>query len=184
MQLKLIINECKQQRLTAQKCLFDEFATQMFLLCKRYVKTNVAAEEVMMNGFVQIYQSIEKFNYVDDKSTIGWIKKIMVNECLQALRKQQGILTIATNEAIEQGIDNSVFEKISIEEIYKLILQLPAGYRTVFNLYEIEGYTHKKIATFLNINEGTSKSQLNRAKKMLQNMITQNNQTYATQQSK
>jgi len=64
MELKLIINECKQKRLTAQKCLFDEFATQMFLLCKRYLKTSTVAEEVMMNGFVQVYKSLPNFNYV------------------------------------------------------------------------------------------------------------------------
>ena len=180
MELKLIINECKQQRLTAQKCLFDEFATQMFLLCMRYLKTTNIAEEVMMNGFVQVYKSLSKFNYVDDKSSIAWIKKIMVNECLQELRKSQRFLTIATDDATEKAIDNNVFEKMSVEEIYKLITQLPMGYRTVFNLFEIEGYTHKEIASILNISEGTSKSQLNRAKKMLQDVITQTNQLYAT----
>ena len=180
MELKLIINECKQQRLTAQKCLFDEFATQMFLLCRRYLKTTTIAEEIMMNGFVQVYKSLPKFNYVDDKYTIAWIKKIMVNECLQQLIKNQSFLTIATENATEKSIDNSVFEKISVEEIYKLITQLPMGYRTVFNLFEIEGLTHKEIASILNISEGTSKSQLNRAKKMLQDIITQNNRLYAT----
>ena len=116
MELKLIINECKQQRLTAQKCLFDEFATQMFLVCRRYLKTTTIAEEVMMNGFVQVYKSLPKFNYVDDKSTIAWIKKIMVNECLQALRKNQSFLTIATDDVTETiGVS---IKSVSIARLY------------------------------------------------------------------
>jgi RNA polymerase sigma-70 factor (ECF subfamily) len=180
MELKLIINECKQQRLTAQKCLFDLFATQMFLLCKRYLKNTEVAEEVLMNGFVQVYKSLHKFNYADDASTISWIKKIMVNECLQELRKKQSFLTVAANAIEDKTIDNTVFEKISTEEIYQLIAQLPTGYRTVFNLFEIEGYSHKEIASNLKISEGTSKSQLSRAKQMLQDFIIKNNQVYAT----
>ncbi len=180
MELKLIINECKQQKLTAQKCLFDELAAQMFLLCKRYLKTSSIAEDAMMNGFVQVYKSLLKFSYVDDKSTVAWIKKIMVNECLQELRKKQSFLTIASNNKVDETIDNTVFEKMSAEEIYKLITILPTGYRTVFNLFEIEGYSHKEIATILKISEGTSKSQLSRAKQMLQDLIIKNNTSYAT----
>lgn len=180
MEIKLIINECKQQRLTAQKCLFDLFATQMFLLCKRYLKNNEVAEEVLMNGFVQVYKLLQKFNYVDDASTTSWIKKIMVNECLQELRKKQSFLTVATDLAEDKIVDNIVFEKISTEEIYQLITQLPTGYRIVFNLFEIEGYTHKDVASILKITEGTSKSQLSRAKQMLQDLVIKTNQGYAT----
>ena len=180
MELKLIIKECKQQRLTAQKCLFDAFASPMFLLCKRYLKNTEIAEEVLMNGFVQLYKSLLKFNYVDDASTVSWIKKIMVNECLQELRKNQSFLTVTKDISEEKIVDNTVFDKISAEEIYKLISQLPTGYRTVFNLFEIEGCSHKEIANILKISEGTSKSQLSRAKQMLQDLIIKNNLSYAT----
>jgi len=104
----------------------------------------------------------------------------MVNECLQELRKKQSFLTVATDIIEDKSIDNTVFEKISTEEIYQLITQLPTGYRTVFNLFEIEGYTHKNVASILKITEGTSKSQLSKAKQMLQDLVIKTNQGYAT----
>ncbi|MCX6208969.1 MAG: sigma-70 family RNA polymerase sigma factor [Bacteroidetes bacterium] len=184
MQIQHLIQQCKQQNITAQKCLYDMLCNQMFLLCRRYVKNDEIAEELMMNGFLQTFKSLHNFTYRDDNSTIAFIKKIMVNECLQLLRKNQNFLMIALDDADNISINDTVFEKISVEEIYYFITQLPSGYKTIFNLYAIEGYTHKEIALMLQITEGTSKSQLHKAKLMLQELIIKNNNLYEDRKSK
>jgi DNA-directed RNA polymerase specialized sigma24 family protein len=89
MELSVLIKECRDQRLTAQKWLFDRFALSFFLLCRRYLKSDEAAEECMMGGFLKILKSVTSFEYKNDAATIAWMKKIMVNECLQTLRKKE-----------------------------------------------------------------------------------------------
>lgn len=183
MELLQLIRECKQGRITAQRYLYDRFATQLFLVTRRYLKTDAEAEEMLQNGFVKIFQHLPKFDYTSDAAFVAWMKKIMVNECLQLLRRRNGFLIVAEEQALETDADDNVLDKLSANEIYLLITRLPVGYRTVFNLYVIEGYTHAEIAATLNISEGTSKSQLNKAKKALQLSITQN-QMYAGRQAK
>jgi RNA polymerase sigma factor (sigma-70 family) len=175
MELQQLLKECKKGSITAQKYLFDRYANQFFLLCRRYLKNNEQAEEVMMNGFFKIFTGIRHFNYINDAASIGWMQKLMVNECLQALRKKHSFLQVAENEAEDIAADTDVFADMGAAEIYKLIVQLPAGYRTVFNLYVIEQMSHKEIAGLLNITEGTSKSQLNKARQMLQQLFHQKN---------
>jgi RNA polymerase sigma-70 factor (ECF subfamily) len=179
MELQQLLKECKQGSITAQKYLFDRFATQMFILCRRYMKNDATAEEQLMNGFLKFFQTLERFEYVNDAATVAWIKKLMVNECLMELRKNSSFLQVATGELPEQPIDETALQQLSAAEIFKLITQLPPGYRTVFNLYEIEGFSHKEIAAQLSISEGTSKSQLSKAKQMLQQLLHQQNNFYA-----
>lgn len=174
MELQQLLKECKSGSITAQKYLFDKYATPFFLLCRRYLKTDEQAEETMMNGFFKIFQSIVQFDYVNEAATYSWMKKIMVNECLMELRKKNGFLLIAENDSTEISVDEEAISKLSADEIFILITQLPIGYRTVFNLFVMEQMTHKEIAVLLNITQGTSKSQLSKARLMLQQMVQQN----------
>lgn len=179
MQLQVIIKECKQHKQTAQKCLFNELSMQMFLLCRRYVKSNAIAEELMMNGFVQVFKAITDFVFVDDASTVGWIKKIMLHECLQHLRKNEKLLYVTQDDNTDIILDENIMNKLNTDEIYKAITQLPIGYKTVFNLFVVEGYSHSEIATMLQITIGTSKSQLSRSKLLLQEILLHNNNYHA-----
>jgi RNA polymerase sigma-70 factor (ECF subfamily) len=184
MELQQLLKECKKNSVTAQKYLFDHYAVSMFLLCRRYVKTDESAEEVMMNGFLKFFNSIQQFNYVNDAATLGWLKKITVNECLMYLRRHNSFLQVSVDDVPEMIFEEEIISRISAEEILKLITQLPLGYRTVFNLYEIENYSHKEIAHLLGISEGTAKSQLNKAKNLLQQLLIKKDSAYASRKYK
>jgi len=184
MELKQLLKECKKQSVTAQKYLFDHYAVPMFLLCRRYVKSDETAEEVMMNGFLKFFNSLEQFNYVNEAATLGWLKKIMVNECLMYLRSNNSFLQVAMDDVPEVILNEEIISGISADEILWVITKLPLGYRTVFNLHEIENYSHKEIANVLGITEGTSKSQLNKARAVLQQLLIENNSEYAGRKSK
>jgi RNA polymerase sigma factor (sigma-70 family) len=178
MELQQLLKECKTGSITAQKYLYDKYAAPLFLVCRRYTKTNEEAEEVLMNGFLNIFKGIAQFSYVNDIATLAWMKKIMVNESLMHIRKSNSFLSIASDVAVESETNEDVISNLSAAEIFKLIVQLPIGYRTVFNLYVVEGMNHKEIAAALSISEGTSKSQLSKAKQMLRELITANNNYY------
>ena len=104
MELQQLLKECKQNSITAQKYLYDMVAVQMFIVCRRYMKTDETAEEAMMNGFLKVFQQISPFEYRADTSAIAWLKKIMVNECLQILRKKNSFLLVDEKEALEIGL--------------------------------------------------------------------------------
>lgn len=174
-----LIKECKRGSAAAQKCLFDHFANPMMMVCCRYVKNAADAEEVLLDGFMKFFRSIDQFAYKGEAALFGWLKKIMINECLMLLRKRNVFLITAEPSADQVQVCANVIDKLQADEIFQLILRLPVGYRTVFNLFEIEGMGHKEIAALLNITEGTSKSQLSKAKHLLQKMLIQNNNEYA-----
>lgn len=174
-----LIKECKRGSAAAQKCLFDHFADKMMMVCCRYVKNESDAEEVLLDGFLKFFRSIAGFQYQGEAALFAWLKKIMINECLMLLRKNKVFVLAADTGGTEIPVKADVFDKLQADEIFRLIIQLPAGYRTVFNLYEVEGMTHKEIAGLLNITEGTSKSQLSKAKQLLQKLLIQNNNDYA-----
>jgi RNA polymerase sigma-70 factor (ECF subfamily) len=136
----------------------------------RYLKNLHDAEEMMQNGFFNFFRSIDRFIYNGKGSVGAWLKKIMVNECLMHLRKK-GLKIV--NEQMAEGVetDGGQVSKMHATEIYRLVLDLPEGYRTVFNLFAVEGYSHREIAAMLGISEGTSKSQLSKARLMLQKVI-------------
>ena len=169
------IEGCKRQDRISQKYLFDAWSDGMLMLCMRYVKSLPDAEELMLNGFYNFFRTLDRFVYNGTGSLVAWLKKIMVNECLMFLRKKDGLKIVNGEYAAEAGADNGQLEKMAAAEIYKLIVALPAGYRTVFNLFVIEGYGHKEIAGMLGITEGTSKSQLSKAKAMMQKAIKEKN---------
>lgn len=173
-----LLKECRKGGITAQKYFYDQFAVQMFLYCRRYLKTNEQAEEVLQNGFLKIFTGLNDFTFLNEAATVGWMKKIMLNECLQEIRKRNNVLSIAEEMDEEIFVEDDVIEKLSADEIFQLITQIPVGYRTVFNLYVVEGFNHKEIAEMLKISEGTSKSQLSKARALLQQLITKRNVIY------
>ena len=168
------IDGCKKQDRICQKYLFDAYSEAMLMVCMRYVKHLPDAEELMLNGFFSFYKSIDRFVYSGQGAIGAWLKKIIVNECLMFLRKAGALKIVDESYAGEMLVDEVPEDRMNAAEIFKLIMTLPDGYRTVFNLFVIEGYSHKEISGLLDITEGTSKSQLNKAKTALQKLIKQN----------
>ena len=174
MDISQLVKEAKHGSAAAQKCLFDLFADNLMLVCKRYVKINEDAEEVLLDGFYKFFKNIGSFMYRSDAELYAWLKKIMINECLMLLRKKH-VFTIVTETAAEDvPLQEEALANLSAKEIFDLIIQLPVGYRTVFNLHVIEGIEHKEVAALMGISEGTSKSQLSKAKALLQKNLLQN----------
>ncbi len=178
-----LIKETRQGSAAAQKCLFDQFADKMLLVCRRYVKSPEDAEELMLDGFYKFFKNISSFNYQGDAALFSWLKKIMINECLMFLRKKTVFTIVSETAAEELALQEDVLNKLSAVEIFNLVVQLPVGYRTIFNLHAIEGMSHGEIATLLGIAEGTSKSQLSKARTLLQKMLVQNQTDYVTRKT-
>jgi RNA polymerase sigma-70 factor (ECF subfamily) len=183
MDISQLIKEAKQGSTAAQKCLFDEMADKLLMICRRYVKNREDAEEMMLNGFYKFFKNLSSFSYQSDAALFAWLKKIMVNECLMFLRKKN-VFTISSDLVAEEvSLQEEALNNLSAAEIFNLVVQLPVGYRTVFNLYEIEGMSHKDIAALLNISEGTSKSQLSKSKVLLQKMLLKKGVEYVKRKS-
>lgn len=183
MDISQLIKEAKQGSTAAQKCLFDEMADKLLMICRRYVKNREDAEEMMLNGFYKFFKNLSSFSYQGDAALFAWLKKIMVNECLMFLRKKN-VFTISSDLVAEEvSLQEEALNNLSAAEIFNLVVQLPVGYRTIFNLYEIEGMSHKDIAALLNISEGTSKSQLSKSKVLLQKMLLKKGVEYVKRKS-
>ncbi|HZW66102.1 MAG TPA: sigma-70 family RNA polymerase sigma factor [Hanamia sp.] len=183
MDISQLIKEAKHGSTAAQKCLFDEMADKLLMLCRRYVKNREDAEEMMLNGFYKFFKNLSSFSYQGEAALFAWMKKIMINECLMFLRKKN-VFTISSDLVAEEvSLSEQALDNLSAAEIFNLVVQLPVGYRTVFNLYEIEGMSHKEIAVLLNISEGTSKSQLSKSKALLQKMLLKKGIEYVKRKS-
>ncbi|WP_190811274.1 RNA polymerase sigma factor [Flagellimonas sp. S3867] len=150
----------------AQQFLYEKHAPKMLSICRQYVKDVQFAEDVMINGFVKVFENLDSFQHRG--SFEGWIRKIMVRESISYLRKKQFV--VYDDEILESRPKESDDSASILDEEYvqQLIDNLPEGYKMVFLLYAIEGYKHHEIAKILEISEGTSKSQLFKARKMLQ----------------
>ena len=156
----------------AQKALFERYSSKMLTICVRYVSNRYEAEEILMDGFMRVFEKIGQ--YKSEGSFEGWIRRIMVNESLMYLRKnKQWRAEIALEDALPEADTTFADQDLMAEDLLNLLEQLPAGYKTVFNLYAIEGYSHAEIAESLGITESTSKSQLHRARALLQRLLTQ-----------
>ena len=178
METSELIKEAKQGSAAAQKCLFDEWAKKMMVVCCLYVKNPEDAEEILLDGFYKFFKKLSGFTYQGDGALYAWLKKIMIYECLMFLRKKN-VFNIVTDSSVEEiALEEEALNKLFADEIFNLIVQLPVGYRTVFNLHVIEGMPHNEIAQNLGIAEGTSKSQLYKAKILLQKILLQNNIEY------
>ena len=154
----------------AQKFVYEKYAAIMLGICIRYLKNQMDAEEIMLNGFVRIFQNISQFEHKG--SFEGWMKRIVINEALGFLRKKEPLHLAIEKEHIQVAAEANAETDLAVEDLLNLLHELPAGYRTVFNLYAIEGYSHKEIAEMLEITEGTSKSQLSKARALLQKRLT------------
>lgn len=183
MDIAILVREAKQGSTAAQKCLFDVYVEKMLLVCCRYVKRREDAEELMLDGFYKFFKNLHSFNYQGEAALYVWLKRIMINECLMFLRKKN-VFTIVTESAAEEVIlEEEALNNLSAAEIYKLVVTLPVGYRTVFNLFVIEGMEHKEIAALTGITEGTSKSQLSKARALLQKMLSHKGIEYVKQKA-
>ncbi|AEH00298.1 RNA polymerase sigma factor [Lacinutrix sp. 5H-3-7-4] len=163
----------------AQRVLYELHAPKMLSVCRYYIKDMQHAEEAMLNGFLKVFSNLKSFK--SQGSFEGWIRRIMVRESISFLRKKKQIeFSSDTIESHNTTYDSSQTD-LDVEHIQKLIDALPEGYKIVFVMYAIEGYKHKEIANMLGINEGTSKSQLFKARQLLQEQIkTINTSSYGT----
>jgi RNA polymerase sigma-70 factor (ECF subfamily) len=166
-----LIEGCRKGNRLAQKELYETYSRKMMGVCLRYTNDRETARDLLQDGFVKVYLSIE--SYTGNGSFEGWIRKIFVNCALEYLRKsdvlREAIDLDNTTELVNP--DSSVVSIMSANELLTLIGDLPAGFRTVFNLFAIEGFSHKEIGELLNITESTSRSQYTRAKQLLQRKI-------------
>lgn len=153
----------------AQQLIYSKFAPKMLSVCRQYVKDLHHAEDLMITAFMKVFTNLKKFEHKG--SFEGWIRRIMINECISYIRAQKKVSFLEEVTYIEDGF-NSIDSTFNVGEIQFLIDALPEGYKMIFNLYAIEGYKHQEIAALLGITEGTSKSQLSHARKFLQQEIT------------
>ena len=150
--------------------LYHQFAPKMYGVCLRYAGNAEEAEDILQEGFIKIFNKIG--SYRGDGSFEGWIRRIFVNTAIEHFRKKTYLQPLTeVEENTMEGKYLSVLDSLAEKDIIQLVQQLSPGYRTVFNMYVVEGYTHKQIAEALGISEGTSKSQLSRAKQILQDMV-------------
>ena len=154
-----------------QQILYSMLSPKMFAVCLRYATDYSGAQDLLQEGFVKVYKNIEKFR--GEGSFEGWVRRIFVNTAIEHYRKQVKLYALHDSEVkYYEYYDGSALESLKKEDIMKMIQKLSDGYRTVFNLYVVEGYSHKEIGELMGISEGTSKSQLARARYLLQKMIT------------
>lgn len=152
----------------AQQKIYTRFSPKMLSVCRQYINDIHQAEDVMITAFMKVFSNLNSFQH--NGSFEGWIRRITVNECISFIRVQKKIKFIDDETYFEESFNN-IESHFSLEDIQFLIDGLPDGYKMIFNLYAIEGYKHHEIAGMLGINEGTSKSQLSHARKMLQKQI-------------
>ncbi len=172
MELEKIISGCISKERKAQDAFFKTYNGLLFGVCLRYTKNRFEAEDVLQEGLVKIYKNMHM--YSEGKSFEGWIRRIMINTAITYYRKmQKHAYHEDVSEVSVASSDSELFSECEFtkEELLNTINELPTGYRTVFNLYIIEGYKHKEIAEQLGIDINTSKSQLSRAKKLLQQKL-------------
>jgi RNA polymerase sigma-70 factor (ECF subfamily) len=165
-----IINGCIEGNSIAQQQLYQRFAGKMFAVCLQYAGDYDEAKDVLQEGFIRVFLNLKQFE--EKGSFEGWIRRIMINTALEKYRDKYYLNRVDNQEEnIEVGINDDVFEDLSAQDLLRMIRELSPKYRMVFNLYAIEGYSHKEISALLNISEGTSKSNLSRARAILQEKV-------------
>jgi RNA polymerase sigma factor (sigma-70 family) len=161
-----LLVKCRDNDRKAQYELYNKYSGKMYFVCLRYAEDSDQAQDILQDGFIKVFKNLDKFR--GEGSFEGWIRRIFVNTAIEYIRRKIDIKSISETheESIETKEVNGL-NKLAADDIFKVIQTLPTGYKSVFNMYEIEGYSHKEIAEMLGISEGTSKSQLSRAKQML-----------------
>jgi len=168
-----LIKKAAKKHRDAQHQLYEKYSPKMLSVCRRYVNDVHHAEEVMLSGFLKVFINLKQFNFKG--SFEGWIRRIMINESISFLRKEKEILFTEDIVTYKEESWNNVHIEIGVEQIQELIDSLPGGYKMVFVLYAVEGYKHNEIAKMLGISESTSKSQLFKARKALQQKLNKQN---------
>ncbi len=168
-----LIKNCLKGKPSAQKKLYDLYAPKLMAVCYRYANNHSEAQDMLQDGFVKIFEKLDKYSGLG--SFEGWMRRIVVNTALDSIRKNKKRLFHSDIDEVEFQLPRNDFieERLCAEDLMKVLHSIPIGYRTVFNLYAIEGYSHKEIAEQLSINVSTSKSQYSRAKALLREKITQ-----------
>jgi RNA polymerase sigma factor (sigma-70 family) len=172
---QVILERAIQGDEKAFKRIYDSLSGKMYSLCVRYAGNSNDANDMFQEAFIRVYKSLGSYKGMG--AFEGWVRKIFVNTCLDHLKNKQRLLYSELNSHIDvrTAADLNGIDKLSKEELIKIIQQLPNGYRLVVNLYLVEGYSHKEISEMLGIAEGTSKSQLSRARLLLQKEILEKN---------
>lgn len=165
-----LIESCKSNNRDAQYKLYSLLSGKMFAVCLRYAKNREAAEDLLQEGFVKVFVNIDKFR--GDGSFEGWVLRIIVNTAVEHYRKSTKMYPVVSVDDINKDIPwADTGDELELEDLMKMIDKLSHGYKTVFNLYVVEGFSHKEIGELLEISEGTSKSQLARARYLLMDMV-------------
>lgn len=166
-----LVLECGKGNAKAQRALFDKFSRKMFTVCLRYAKDSEQAEDILQDGFVKVFSKIKDFK--SEGSLEGWIRRIIVNTALDQIRKNGRLLGDTSIDDVGYKIESNdfIFESLVAADLMKMIQAMPEGYKVVFNLFAIEGYSHQEIAKQLGISENTSKSQYSRARAYLRERI-------------
>ncbi len=172
MSIEQLINDCKKKDIKAQEQLYRQYAPKLFSVCLKYSRNYTDAQDNLQDGFILIFGKIHLYSFKG--SFDGWLKRVMINHVLQLYRKETFLSLV--NEEITEAVDVILEdeETVSLDYLIKIIQELPDRYRLVFNLYAIDGYSHQEIADMLNINIGTSKSNLSRARLILKDKIENN----------
>jgi len=171
MSLEELIKKCKQRDVKAQSEVYQLFAGKLFALCLKYSKNYQEAQDNLQDGFITIFNKIEQYKFKG--SFEGWLKRIVVNTALQKYR-EKNVLNLISDEIpdeVETEIDETT---LSLDYLLRIIQELPNRYRLVFNMYVLDGYSHREIAELLEISEGTSKSNLSRARQILKRKVEEN----------
>jgi RNA polymerase sigma factor (sigma-70 family) len=171
--IEQIINDCKNRNTKAQEEVYKALSPKIFAVCLKYSRSYAEAQDNLQEGFLLIFEKIEKYNF--QGSFEGWCKRVVINYVLQQYRNQNVFEIVSENIADETSLEVEE-EDISLDFLTRIIQELPDRYRLVFNLYVMDGYAHKEIAAMLDINIGTSKSNLARAKAILKEKIERNAQ--------
>lgn len=165
-----LISGCIKEDRQMQELLYHRFSPKMYAVCLRYSGNSEDARDLLQEGFIKVFKNISK--YRGDGSFEGWIRRIFVNTSIEHFRKKTRLADLTeTQERTIEDKEWNVLDNLAERDIIKMIHELSPGYKAVFNLHVIEGYSHKEIADMLGINEGTSKSQLARAKTVLKKMV-------------
>ncbi|HNR17066.1 MAG TPA: RNA polymerase sigma factor [Chitinophagaceae bacterium] len=165
-----LINGCMEGDRRMQEELYRRFSPRMYAVCLRYAGNAEEAEDILQEGFIKVFKKLDSFR--SEGSFEGWVRRIFVNTAIEHFRRKRYLMPVTEKEENTiEGKFTSVLDELGAKDIMALVQELSPGYRTVFNMYVVEGYTHKEIADMLGISEGTSKSQLSRAKVILQDMV-------------
>lgn len=173
-----LLHGCITNQASAQRALYEKFSHKMFAVCYRYAHNREDAEDMLQEGFIKVFSQIHKF---ESRGALeGWIRRIMIHTCINILKKNKRF-----NESVDlihagnlQVREDSIPSIVQAKEVVECIRMLPMGYRTVLNLYAIEGFSHKEIAEMLDVEESTSRSQYTRAKAMLEDILLKKNILY------